>query len=50
MCLNETYSRVRIGKLLSGKFLIQNGLKQGGVLSPLFFKFALENCHQESPR
>jgi hypothetical protein len=27
MCLNETYSKVRVGKLLSGKFPIQNGLK-----------------------
>jgi hypothetical protein len=42
MCLNETYSRVRIGKCLSDKFTIQNGLKQGDALSPLLFKFALE--------
>jgi hypothetical protein len=27
MCLNETYSKVRIDKLLSDKFLIQNDLK-----------------------
>jgi hypothetical protein len=27
MCLNETYSKVSIGKLLSDKFPIQNGLK-----------------------
>jgi hypothetical protein len=33
-CLNETYSKVRVGKLLSGKFPIQNGLKQGDALSP----------------
>jgi hypothetical protein len=42
MCLNETYSKVHIGKLLSDKFPIQNGLKQGGALSPLLFSFALE--------
>jgi hypothetical protein len=42
MCLNETYSKVRVGKLLSGKFPIQNGLKQGDALSPLLFNFALE--------
>jgi hypothetical protein len=42
MCLNETYSKVRIGKLLSGKFPIQNGLKQGDALSPLIFNFTLE--------
>jgi hypothetical protein len=41
MCLNETYNKVRIGKLLSDKFPIQNGLKQD-VLSPLLFNFALE--------
>jgi hypothetical protein len=42
MCLNETYSKVHVGKLLSDKFPIQNGLKQGDALSPLLFNFALE--------
>jgi hypothetical protein len=42
MCLNETYSKVRMGKHLS-VFPIQNGLKQGDALSPLIFSFALEN-------
>jgi hypothetical protein len=42
MCLNETYSKVRIGKHLSDSFPIQNGLKQGDALPPLFFNFALE--------
>jgi len=42
MCLNETYSRVRVGKILSDMFFIRNGLKQGDVLSPLLFNFALD--------
>ena len=42
MCLTETYSRVRVGKNLSGMFPIRNGLKQGDALSPLLFNFALE--------
>jgi hypothetical protein len=42
MCLNETYNRVCISKNLSEKFTIHNGLKQGDVLSPLLFNFALE--------
>jgi hypothetical protein len=42
MCLNETYSEVRIGRYLSHNFPIQNGLKQGDALSPLLFNFALE--------
>jgi hypothetical protein len=42
MCLNETYSKIRIGKHLSGAFPIKNGLKQGVALSPLLFNFTLE--------
>jgi hypothetical protein len=42
MCFIETNSRVCIGKYLSDKFPIQNGLKQGDALSPLIFNFALE--------
>jgi hypothetical protein len=42
MCLNETYSTVCIGKNLSDKLLIQNGLKQGDASSPLLFHSALE--------
>jgi len=42
MCLTETHSRIRVGKNLSDMFPIRNGLKQGDVLSPLFFNFALE--------
>jgi retron-type reverse transcriptase len=42
MYLNETYSKVRVGKLLYDKFPIQNGLKQLDALSPLLSNFALE--------
>jgi hypothetical protein len=42
MCVNETYSKVRIGKHLSDSFPLQNGLEQGDALSPLLFNFALE--------
>jgi hypothetical protein len=42
MCLNETHRKVRVGKILSDKFPIQNGLKQGNSLSPLLLNFALE--------
>jgi hypothetical protein len=34
--------KVRVGTLLYGTFLIQNGLKQGDALSSLLFNFALE--------
>jgi len=37
MCVDETYSRGRVGKHLSDVFPIRNGLKQGGALSPLLF-------------
>jgi hypothetical protein len=42
MCLNETYSTVRVGKHPSEVFPIRNGLKQGDALWPLLFNFALE--------
>jgi hypothetical protein len=42
MCLNETYSRVRVGKHLCVRFPIKNGLKQRDASYPLLFNFALE--------
>jgi len=42
MRLTETYSRVRVGKNVSDRFPIRNGLKQGDALSLLLFNFALE--------
>ena len=42
MGLNETYSRVRVGKHLSAVFPIKNGLKKGDALTSLLFNFALE--------
>jgi len=38
------------GKLLSGALPIQNGLKQGDVLSLLLFTFALEYAIRESKK
>jgi len=42
MSLTETYSRVWVGKNVSDKFRIRNGLKQGDALSPMLFNVALE--------
>jgi hypothetical protein len=41
ICLNETYTRVWVGKHLSDMFPIKNGLKQRYALLPLIFNFAL---------
>jgi len=38
----KTYSRVRVGKNVSDRFPIKNGLKQGEALTPMLFNFALE--------
>jgi hypothetical protein len=43
MCLNETNSKVRIGKHLSGSFPKQNGIKEAVALSPRFL--TLRICH-----
>jgi hypothetical protein len=42
MCLNEKYSSVWLDNNLSHVFPFTKGLKQGDVLSPLLFNFALE--------
>jgi len=42
MCLNETNSRIWVGKHLSDMFPVMNALKQGDALMPLLFNFALE--------
>ena len=42
MPLNETYSRVCVGKHLSDMFLIYNVLKPGDYLLPLLFNLVLE--------
>ena len=41
MGLNETFSRVWVGKHLSDMFPVRNGLKQGDVSLPLLSNFAL---------
>jgi hypothetical protein len=49
MCLNDTYSEVRMGKHLSDSFPIQNCLKHGDALSPLLFNFVFRICHGGGP-
>ena len=44
MRLNESYSRVRVGKYLPNNFPIENGLKQGDALSPMLFSFAVKSA------
>ena len=39
MCLNETYNRVRVGKILSDIFHIKNGVKQGEDYRSCFSTF-----------
>jgi len=42
MCLNETYSRVWVGKHLCHVCPIRNNLKQGDAVWPLLFNFVLQ--------
>jgi hypothetical protein len=41
MCLNETYSTVRVGNYLCNMFPIRNSWDQVDALLPLLFNFAL---------
>ena len=47
--MNETHTRDRVGKHVLDTFAAKNGLKQGDVLSPLFFnsvvKYAIRRVH-----
>jgi hypothetical protein len=45
ICLNKTYSKVRIGKYLPDTVPIQSDLKQGYALSLLLFNFFFRLCH-----
>jgi hypothetical protein len=45
MCLNEDYTKVCVGKHLSGSFPIQNGLKQGDNFFAIAFKLCFRLCH-----
>lgn len=40
MSLNETYTRILIGKHFCGTFHVKNGLKQVDALLPLLFNFS----------
>jgi hypothetical protein len=40
--INETYCIFLVGKHLSDRFSVENGLKKGDALSPLLFNFDLE--------
>jgi hypothetical protein len=42
MCLNETYSKVHIGKYFLIVFLFKLVKNKGDALSPLLFNFSLE--------
>jgi hypothetical protein len=42
ICINERYSKVRLGKHFSDNFPLQNVIKQGDTLRALLFNFALE--------
>jgi hypothetical protein len=50
MCLNETYSRVRIVKTLSDKFTIENGLKQRNVYHHCFSTLLWNMPSEESKK
>jgi hypothetical protein len=46
MCLNETFTNIHVGYLFH-TFQIHKGVKQGDVLSPQPFNFALEYTIRE---
>ena len=47
MSLIETYSKFRVCKNVSDKFLIRNGLKVGDTLSQMLFNFGLDYANRK---
>jgi len=47
MCLNETYSRVQVGKHLSDRFPIKNSLKKKRHFNAIAFQICFTVCHYE---
>jgi len=46
-CMNyRPYSRVLAGRYSLDIYLTKNGVKQGGALAPVLFKFALKNANR----
>jgi len=45
MCLTETYSRVRVGKNVSDRFSIRNGLKKRRISITNAFKLCFRARH-----
>jgi hypothetical protein len=50
MCLNETYSKVCIGKLLSDKISYSEWAETRRCFITIALQFCFRICHQESPR
>jgi hypothetical protein len=46
MCLNETYSKICVGKHLSDNFRIQDGLKEGDAFHLCFPHAYLQHLSQ----
>jgi hypothetical protein len=46
MCLNETYSRVRVGKRLSGRFPIKNDLKKRRHFITIALEYAIRRVQE----
>jgi hypothetical protein len=47
MCLNETYSRDRIGKNVSDKFTVQNGLKKRRCFIIIALEYAIRRVQEK---
>ncbi len=45
--LADRFIQVRIGKVLSGRYMVENGIPQGSIISPILFSIMIKDVFSQ---